>query len=241
MSNFSGFIKKHFVLSEADPLQMADQPTVRPASVSAHAASSSEIPDKKIAEKMADFKTCLDTLLSTTSREKFSRAFETARDDLLFVIPYERDFSFTCPLPSELLKTLLDREHKLTSAFQKRAAARYHYDSMDGHTFEQFCAKILTKNGFSDVTVTKGSGDQGIDILASKDFVRYGIQCKCYHSNIGNKAIQEAFTGANFYHCHLAVVLTNRDFTSAARELAEKSGVILWNREYLDFLIRMSC
>lgn len=106
-------------------------------------------------------------------------------------------------------------------------------DGMDGHEFERFCADLLRSNGFSDVEVTRGSGDQGIDVLASKDFVKYGFQCKCYSSDIGNKAVQEALAGKAYYGCHVAVVLTNRYFTPAAKELAEQTGVVLWDRDRL--------
>lgn len=87
------------------------------------------------------------------------------------------------------------------------------------------------------VEVTKGSGDQGIDILAFKDGIKYGIQCKCYSSNIGNKAVQEAFAGKTFYGCHVAAVLTNQYFTKSAQELAEKNGVLLWDRDRFEKFI----
>lgn len=112
------------------------------------------------------------------------------------------------------------------------------YDTMDGHDFEYFCADILSKNGYSNIEVTKGSGDQGIDIIAFKDDIKYGIQCKRYSSTIGNKAVQEAFAGKTFYGCHVAAVLTNQYFSSSAMELAQKNGVLLWNRDKLDELIK---
>ena len=111
------------------------------------------------------------------------------------------------------------------------------YDNMDGHTFEHYCAEILSKNGFTDVQITPGSGDQGIDVLAKKDGIFYGIQCKCYSSDIGNKAVQEAYAGKTFYGCHVAVVLTNRHFTKSAKELADSNHVLLWDREELEHLI----
>ena len=111
------------------------------------------------------------------------------------------------------------------------------YDNMEGHDFEYFCAEILKKNDYKNVEVTQGSGDQGIDIIAYKDGVKYGIQCKCYSSDIGNKAVQEAFSGSKFYDCHVPVVLTNRFFTKSAKELAQKNNVLLWDRDYLDKLI----
>ena len=110
-------------------------------------------------------------------------------------------------------------------------------DNMEGHLFEDFCADLLRKNGFIDVYVTKGSGDQGIDIIAHKDGVKYGIQCKCYASDIGNSAVQEAFSGKSFYKCHVGVVLTNRYFTRSAKQLAESNGILLWDRAYLQNLM----
>ncbi len=107
------------------------------------------------------------------------------------------------------------------------------FDSLDGFEFEHFCADLLSYNGFSKIKITQGSGDQGIDILALKDEIKYGIQCKCYSSDIGNKAVQEAFSGKSYYDCHIAVVLTNRYFTNSAKELARKNGVLLWDRDKL--------
>lgn len=37
---------------------------------------------------------------------------------------------------------------------------------MNGHQYEHQCAKRLKSKGFYNVTVTKGSGDQGIDVIA---------------------------------------------------------------------------
>lgn len=106
-------------------------------------------------------------------------------------------------------------------------------DTMDGHTFEHWCADLLTKNGFADVTVTQASGDQGVDILAVKDGIHYAIQCKCYTSDLGNKPVQEVYAGKEMYACQVGVVMTNRYFTAGAKQLAEKTRVLLWDRDKL--------
>ena len=107
---------------------------------------------------------------------------------------------------------------------------------MDGHTFEHYCAGLLRRNGFHHVEVTRGSGDQGIDILAWKHRKKYGIQCKCYSYYLGNKAIQEAYAGMKFYECDVAAVLTNQYFTNSAVALAGKTDVLLWDRAVLEEL-----
>lgn len=105
------------------------------------------------------------------------------------------------------------------------------FDNMDGKQFERFCARLLIRNGYQDVGLTKDSGDQGIDVIAYRDGIKYGIQCKCYGSDVGNDAVQEAYAGKSFYGCNVAIVMTNRRFTPSAARLAESNNVILWGRE----------
>ena len=49
---------------------------------------------------------------------------------------------------------------------------------MDGREFEEWCADLLISNGFINVKGTPASGDQGVDITAQKDDVKYAFQCK---------------------------------------------------------------
>ena len=110
-------------------------------------------------------------------------------------------------------------------------------DGMEGHKFEYYCANLLRSNGFTEVTVTQASGDQGVDILATKDNVKYAIQCKNYSSNLGNTPIQEVYAGKVFYNCHVGVVMTNAEFTDSAKDLAKATGVLLWDRSVLKQMI----
>lgn len=106
-------------------------------------------------------------------------------------------------------------------------------DLMEGHQFERFCADLLRVNGFSNVAVTQGSGDRGVDILGEKHGMKYAIQCKHYFSNVGNHAVQEVFSGKSIYNANIAVVMTNSFFTPQAEQDARKLCVELWNRSIL--------
>lgn len=110
-------------------------------------------------------------------------------------------------------------------------------DMMEGHEFEFFCAELLKKNGFLEIEVTKGSRDYGVDILAQKDGISYAIQCKCYNTPIGIKAIQEAYAGRDYYDCMVGAVMTNQYFTTPAVEVAKKLKILLWDRGYLDSMV----
>lgn len=101
---------------------------------------------------------------------------------------------------------------------------------LNGYQFEQTCAKILQSKGYFDIEVTKSSGDQGVDIIASKGLVKYAVQCKYYSSPVGNKAVQEVYAGAKYYDCSNCIVMTNSTFTKSAKELAAKLGVQLWEK-----------
>ncbi len=110
-------------------------------------------------------------------------------------------------------------------------------DEIEGHDFEYYCAELLRKRGFEEVSVTKGSGDYGVDVLAEKDGVTYAIQCKAYTAPVGVKAVQEAYAGREFYDRMVGAVLTNQYFTKPAVEAAKKLKILLWDRGYLDSMI----
>lgn len=111
------------------------------------------------------------------------------------------------------------------------------FEDMEGHEFEYFCADLLRQKGFLDVEVTKGSGDYGVDILAEKDGVTYAIQCKCYTTPVGVKAIQEAYAGRDYYDRMVGAVMTNQYFTSPAVEAAAKLKILLWDGGYLESMM----
>lgn len=111
------------------------------------------------------------------------------------------------------------------------------YDLMEGRNFEYFCAELLEKCGFLEVEVTKGSGDNGVDILAEKDGVTYAIQCKRYDEPVGVKAVQEAYAGRDYYDRMVGVVMSNQYFTKNATDMARKLKIMLWDRGYLEEMI----
>ena len=133
-------------------------------------------------------------------------------------------------LTEQILSQLTPEKQRL---FCKTYNVLPNFDSMNGTEFEQFCADVLLKNNFKSISLTEHSGDHGTDILAEKDDIIYAIQCKCYSSNIGNSAVQQALAGKNYYKADIAVVLTNRYFTEQAKEEAKIFNVKLWDRNRL--------
>jgi restriction system protein len=116
-----------------------------------------------------------------------------------------------------------DFESELRS---ERAAS---FETMTGTDFEYYCAKLLLFNGFERVSTTSITGDQGVDLVAEKEGLKFAIQCKCYNDTLGNTPVQEVYLGKAIYDCDVAVVMTNSTFTKGAKEAAEKVNVKLWD------------
>lgn len=110
-----------------------------------------------------------------------------------------------------------------------------YYQEMSGVSFEHFCKKLLIKGGW-DIQTTATSGDQGVDLIASKLGLTLAIQCKRYQKSVGNKAVQEVLAGAKHYGIRYPIVVTNSTYTKQAYELANSTGVMLLHFSELENL-----
>jgi len=112
-------------------------------------------------------------------------------------------------------------------------------DRLDGNAFQDFVAELLKSDGYSDVVVTGKSGDQGGDVLATKNDTKYVFQAKRYSIDrkVSNGAVQEAHGAVAYYDTDVGIVITNSFYTNGARELASKIGIELWNRQEVMKLI----
>lgn len=98
--------------------------------------------------------------------------------------------------------------------------------ALDPYEFEKHCASILRNAGFT-AKATKGSGDQGVDVVAEKNGIKVVMQCKLYSQAVSNTAVQEVNTGKSYYKADYAVVVSNNTYTVSARQLAKSCGVLL--------------
>lgn len=106
-------------------------------------------------------------------------------------------------------------------------------DAMSGVEFEGFVAAQLRTRGWS-VGHTAGTGDYGVDLIATKDGTRMAVQCKRQAKPVGVAAVQQVVSGAAHHGCRQTVVVTNQAFTRAARQLATTHRCRLVGREQLN-------
>ena len=103
-------------------------------------------------------------------------------------------------------------------------------DKLSGESFEEYLKEHFKKRGYK-VKTTRRSGDYGADLLMKKRGKTTVVQAKRYEKPVGVFAVQEVIGAMAYYEADSAMVVTNRTFTKNARNLAEQSGVDLWDRE----------
>lgn len=104
--------------------------------------------------------------------------------------------------------------------------------------FELYICSLFNYLGY-DAKVTPYSNDQGLDVLMSKDGIKYGVQCKRYKANntVGSPEIQ-TFLGA-MAHAKVdkGIFITTSMFTFEAEKMAAKHPIRLINKIDLAKLI----
>lgn len=166
----------------------------------------------------------------TTSIEHFGHELLKQIDDAINSPSTGKPRTLTITLEVEIST---DRIHSaLERLTQETEYTIDDIDLMTGQEFENFIAELFSRLGY-ETEVTKASRDQGIDVVASKNGVKIGIQTKCYSGTIGNRAIQEAVAGKNYYRLDKAMVITNNYFTESAQQLARANSIVLWDRNTL--------
>lgn len=105
-------------------------------------------------------------------------------------------------------------------------------DVMDGIQFEHYVAHLLTLHGYK-TEITKASGDYGIDVIATKDGIKFGVQVKRYTGRVSRTAISDAVAGSLHWRCDKSMVVTNSYFTDSAKKLADSTGCVLVDKTLL--------
>ncbi|WP_260744590.1 restriction endonuclease [Mycobacterium sp. SMC-2] len=105
-------------------------------------------------------------------------------------------------------------------------------DAMDGVAFEGYVAARLRRAGWR-VKFTPPVGDYGVDLIAEKGGHSVAVQCKRYGKSVGVAAVQQVVSGARHHGCTRSIVVSNREFTRAAKQLANTHGCQLIGRRVL--------
>ncbi|MFF3439499.1 restriction endonuclease [Streptosporangium sp. NPDC002721] len=107
-------------------------------------------------------------------------------------------------------------------------------DHMTGDRFETLVEALLRREGFHGVRRIGGSGDGGVDVVATAPGGdRFVIQCKRWGTSVGSPQIRDLLGALHAYPGHRGVLVTSATFTAPAREYAAGTGLTLIDRALL--------
>src|SRR5205814_4632804 len=108
-------------------------------------------------------------------------------------------------------------------------------DAMTGPQFEQYVARLMRRDGLRRVQVCGGSGDLGADVTGyTGDGRKVVVQCKRYAGSVGDPHVQK-FNGTawQIHGADVALLVTTGRPTAKARQLAQRCGIVLVDRDTL--------
>ena len=118
-------------------------------------------------------------------------------------------------------------------AIRRPGSSMASIDAMTGVEFENYVAARLRRAGWH-VDFTAATGDYGVDLIAAKDGKSVAVQCKRYGNPVGVAAVQQVVSGARHHDCTKSIVVSNQEFTQAAKRLAYTHGCQLIGRKALE-------
>ena len=114
-----------------------------------------------------------------------------------------------------------------TTALLRGNTVRVEIDDMSGPKFKRYMADLFRQRGYV-VRETRATGDQGVDLLLTKDHKRVAVQLKRWTGRpVGNAVVAATFAGIAHYRADEGWIITTSTFTKSARQLAKSTRVRL--------------
>lgn len=136
----------------------------------------------------------------------------------------------------DILKRFIDDKEEIL-LMGELDSKQCNFSSLSGNDFELLLIRLYEAMGYL-VQHLGGNGDQGADLIITKDGQRILIQAKCYKTwGVGNAAVQQATAAKVHYDCNKAMVVGIPYFTKEAQQLAKTNGVGLVDKKELQSLL----
>ncbi len=145
----------------------------------------------------------------------------------------------------------IDRDNNIEIPSEAKSWRQRIYDiliNMDPFAFEHLTQRLLRESGFTDVVVTKRSGDGGIDgygKLKINGVISFNIafQCKRYQGTVGAPEIRD-FRGSLTRNIEKGLFVTTGTYSSAAKDEAANIGKqqidLIDGEDFIDMLAEYS-
>ncbi len=145
------------------------------------------------------------------------------------------------------IKDVNDLKYILTKFIENKGEAlmrggfeleHHNFSLLSGIEFENLLVRLYESMDYV-VEHPGGTGDQGADLILTKNGQRILVQAKCYNDErgVGNDSVQQALAAKNYYNCDRAIVVGIPHFTIEARQLAKTTGIGLVDKKELQGLL----
>jgi len=121
----------------------------------------------------------------------------------------------------EVEKRVQEEEIKRLEDF----TVRQFWVKQDGYTFEKNIADIFKRLGYQ-VKLTKGSGDEGVDIFLDEDTI---VQCKATESQISPAVVRDLFGAMHHFNATKGIIVSTGGFSSGCHQFAHEKNIELWD------------
>lgn len=115
---------------------------------------------------------------------------------------------------------------------KSRALTTSQVDNMDHLDFEVYVGRLLKQQGYTNIRLTERY-DLGVDVIATKAGVTWGVQVKHYTRIVKAEAVRQVVTALVQYKCDRAMVVTNSFYSRPAKVLAADNKCVLIDRDTL--------
>lgn len=92
--------------------------------------------------------------------------------------------------------------------------------------FERFVAESFRRRGWT-ASLTKGSGDEGVDIILRKPGRRAVVQCKRWKGTVGQRQVRELLGSMVHASADEAFLVTTGSYSQQARSFAQGKNITL--------------
>ncbi|WP_332698054.1 restriction endonuclease [Halalkalibacter lacteus] len=178
--------------------------------------------------------------ISTPKRKKRYRFLPT----ILFVITYflVQLYNYNLTLFGFVLAFILSAIGVTylikTSKFVSKhlSTSLLNIDEISDPEFNQLLVPIFQRQGYS-VNKTKQNRKSTANLILRKKGLKAIVHTKRQSNNVGSSFIQEAIACKEMYQAKRSIIVTNRHFTKAAKQVARANKVTLIDRDSLDAML----
>ncbi|MBU4251639.1 MAG: PTS sugar transporter subunit IIA [Candidatus Omnitrophica bacterium] len=169
---------------------------------------------------------------------KTNLKFDSDAESAMFYKTLDKlNFAYTKNEIADLIKEAREKieieEFEQNLGIQQQEIGIGDFRNLRGHEFEEYVQKLFELLGYATIRMPL-TGDQGADLIISREGIKTAVQIKKYDGSVSNKAIQEVVAAKTYYKADKAMVVTNSSFTSGAIDLALANDVELWDGQKLE-------